>query len=389
VAKNNMKIGSKKFSTTVYVGFIIFAAYCLLQLQGWPILKVWNIYGGGNFADLHLVLEWANCYQNDPTDIYGANSPCPGYIYGEPLLYVFSLFGFKVSGTKIIGFILMFFFSFTISSILPTETFKNKICALFILTSPPVLLLIERGNIDILIFVLILISTYMWTKNYHVLALSLITFTALFKFYTIPIYLLLYILEVNKKIRLKVLIFSVPATLYCIWNLSRIRSSYPGGFSRKFGAGIWTDYIEYFTGTQISQPLRLLIGFLVFSLCFMQLNRLSFPLIEKNESSYLQVLFYVFITVHLACFAAGLNFDYRLIYLIGTFLTFMLIEKNTNFEMVHSIILGLILIAIWLSYPIEFLQPIGDLATELLTCYFVIYALRNYRHLRTEKRFAL
>lgn len=389
-----MKIVSKKFSTTVYVGFIIFATYCVLQLQGWPMLKIWNIYGGGNFADLHLVLEWAKCYQNSPTDIYGANSPCPGYIYGEPLLYVFSLFGISVSGTKVIGFILMFFFSFTISSILPTETFKNKICALFILMSPPVLLLIERGNIDILIFVLILTGTYIWTKNYHALALSLITFTALFKFYTIPIYLLLYILEANKKTRLKILIFSVPTTLYCIWNLSIIQSNYPGGFSRKFGAGIWTDYFEYFTGTQISQPLRLLIGFLVFSLCFMLLKKISFSLVEnskfqENESNHLQVLFYVLITVHLACFAAGLNFDYRLIYLIGTFFIFMLIEKNTNIGMAHSIILGLMLIAVWLSYPIEFLQPIGDLATELLTCYFVIYALRNIRHLRTEKRFAL
>ena len=61
-----------------------------------------------------------------------------------------------------------------------------------------------------------------------------------------------------------------------------------------------------------------------------------------------------------------MSFDYRMIFLAVAsviYLNLLSTRKDTNF----NLILVLTLISMWLTYPSTGLEPVGDLATEILT----------------------
>ena len=166
-----MKVSYPKQSRLTKLGLITSSILVAFQMLNWPILKLWNIYGGGNFIDLHLVLEFSKCFKESDIDIYSPASPCPGYIYGKPLLYIFSLFGDSYSVTKLIGFIFLFVISFTLAGIFNADSWRKQLLSISVMLSPPMLLLIERGNIDSLIFLSVFCSAIFWSRNFHLFSL--------------------------------------------------------------------------------------------------------------------------------------------------------------------------------------------------------------------------
>ena len=76
--------------------------------------------------------------------------------------------------------------------------------------------------------------------------------------------------------------------------------------------------------------------------------------------------FVVFFGAHLTCFLLGMNFDYRLVFLMASAL-FFLEQVNKNGLLNMKLIRILTLLSAWLVYESWVLQVVGDVATELLT----------------------
>jgi hypothetical protein len=79
--------------------------------------------------------------------------------------------------------------------------------------------------------------------------------------------------------------------------------------------------------------------------------------IEKN------VVFTLFSTVSITVFVAGTSVDYRLLLLI---IPTSVLIGNSIFGPIAKDLLVLLLICLWLTFPSGGLEPLGDLAVEIL-----------------------
>ena len=165
------------------------------------------------FADWSVVLRANFCFQNG-LDVFIEN-PCDpwnrAHVYGEILLYLpflknlskFYLFYFPI----IMGFLFIFI---TISFFNYNRSIKNFTLVFFIL-SAPFITVIERANIDILIFLII----FLISKNKNLfLNHFLILLGVLAKFYPICFGVLFLFKKNIKKILFNVIILSLLVSIF-------------------------------------------------------------------------------------------------------------------------------------------------------------------------------
>ncbi len=233
-----------------------------------------------------------------------------------------------------------------------------------VIFSPPVLLLAERGNFDIVMFALIGLAGFLFSKNAQIWALMPLALATLLKFYSLPVFLLFYLLGENRKQKLTTCLVGIVVSIQVAYDLQIIKTSFPSGFSWKFGASIWT---RYFTQLGVSDPGEvvnnisglaiLLLVVLVTSLLLK--NRKMFATSFDNGHRTKRLLFYVFLITHISCFMLGMSFDYRLIFLAIASIIYLdsfCTRGDTN----TNLIFVLTLISMWLTYPSTGLEPVGD-----------------------------
>jgi len=251
------------------------------------------------------------------------------------------------------------------------EKYRRKPLIITIVVSPPILLLAERANFDILILVLVAMAGLLFSKNYHFLALLPLSVATLLKFYTLPIFLLFFILNNNKRRKLFTSLFAVLVSARIFLDLKLIQSSFPSGFSWKFGASIWTRYLTQLNIPDPGELVDNLSGIIVFIfICgttFFVLKRmevLTFPKFDEGKKA--KIFFYLFFGTHISCYLLGMSFDYRLVFLALASIVYLdsFVSKKDS---LFNIVLALTIISLWLSYPSSGLEPIGDLATEAVT----------------------
>jgi hypothetical protein len=73
------------------------------------------------------------------------------------------------------------------------------------------------------------------------------------------------------------------------------------------------------------------------------------------------------VTIVIVCYFAGLNYDYRLVFLFPT-LQVMLYGAH---QRIRFLIVTLFLASFWLSFNSGYLQPIGDLAINVIVVVLV------------------
>jgi len=111
------------------------------------------------FADWSVILN-ANLCQEKGYDTY-VNNPCDQWnrkhVYGEILLYIPFISNFKNFYFIYLPVILNLIFLYTIIDFFKFENKIGYVCLIFIVLSAPVILAIERANIDITIFLLLIL----------------------------------------------------------------------------------------------------------------------------------------------------------------------------------------------------------------------------------------
>jgi hypothetical protein len=359
--------------------FSIFAAQ---QLASWPLVVASGWGGGIAFADLRSVLHAADCSETIGWDIYSPDKwgDCT-YIYGSLLIRILRWTNLNSEFTSLIGWVFILFFSILCGFVLSTLqklSRVQKLASVLILASPCSMLLLERGNIDIVLMFLLVTAAALLGKGRVSLGLVTIALSSLFKFYTLPLMFLLLSRFKNRIAIFVGFLFSGLVTLLVLRDLHLIKGEFPSNVLASFGNQIPWLYLEY-VGVTVPRYYGELIGF---SLCFTSgfalwilykknFLKVAVSSLSHPSSAFVLVLQFLFFCTFLVCFFAGVNYDYRLPYLSIPALLLLNSFRDLN---PWFLILPL-LIATWASYTVGWLQIFGDCAILLLTSGLIIFVL--------------
>ena len=135
---------------------LFFTFFASQQLTDWYILRVTYVRGG-LFSDLGWVLNRVDCFSEVGWKIYGSTGDCGWYIYGSNLIRFINFLGLDETNTKTIGWMFIFVFSVALASIFSSIEINSVYFFVFAavsVMSPPIMLLLERVNLDILYYLL-------------------------------------------------------------------------------------------------------------------------------------------------------------------------------------------------------------------------------------------
>jgi hypothetical protein len=318
---------------------------------------------------------------------------CTTYVYGKTLLRALNLLHINPSQTGLLGFVFLGF----LSAVLGYVSFKSRISPslfLVVILSPPILLLAERSNFDIPMLALVVSASILSTRGQQVFSMALLGLASAFKFYTIP---LMFIGAMYAKKRLqRIFIIGVSGLLafqlgHEISSSRKLMNptdavSYNNG--QGFGFNIWAGYLPRFKGII---PVDSVLTGLIFSgfismiiaataMAYLRTKHYFGSNSIVNDKNLYQLFEYLLI-VHISCYLAGVSIDYRLVFISAATLSYLGATKSVDtgsFE--RKLLLGLLMISLWCSYPSDGLQIIGDISLSILTLILTFNATRYRFH---------
>ena len=232
---------------------LYFLFFAIQQSMNWPLLNYWGIRGPIRFWDANVVLTMSDCYLRVGLSVFNTfkGDTCTGYMYGSELLRTLSYLNIGVNNTYVIGWIfltiLALIFGF-LTSLLNPPNFLTGFLISLIFISPPILLLVERGNFDSLIFILFFGAVISFKYWYSFPSFLIILLISTWKFYTLPLAALMLLKIKNPYLRIpgyRLFTFSLSFKFYAICKKSLIfqwRRSLPH-LALKFGGTILINLV--------------------------------------------------------------------------------------------------------------------------------------------------
>ena len=285
------------------------------------------------FADWSVILN-ANLCQEKGYDTY-VNNPCDQWnrkhVYGEILLYIPFINNFSNFYFIYLPIILNLIFLYIIIDFFKFENTIRYICLSFIVLSAPVILAIERANIDIAIFLLLILIS----KNKNILINYLILIlSTISKFYPICMVIIFLFKKKIKKISINIILFLLIIFLILYFQSESLIKIFDNR-NQFSGSGIYNfsfkgvlnfllnfkiinnnksyDFIKYLS------LISLLIFpiFLTILLNFKKIFKNNSILNLFNEDIFENRAYILSSTVVLFCFFSFSNFFYREIFFLG------------------------------------------------------------------------
>ena len=389
---------------TVYF-FILFA---IQFFSHWWILRVSGLHNGVTFMDLRGVLLPLDCYRSIGISIYDTTSnECGVYIYGSTLAALINFFGITPSQTSFwaISFIVIFCLTLgLLSSFFTTQSNTNPIIICVVLSSPGLLFLIERTNIDLIMFFLVFAACLLDLKGFSFWAILLIALATLIKFYTAPLLIAMILMSKSRKIRLfaiAVCLIVIPTIISDYFKLKDI----PQGWFVSFGANYIGHYVNTFTKKfnldlpTIELTFMYISGLIVFVLNVLLVskfsefhkNGLSSAFTNKIGKEYSEKVLLFFGSVFLSAYLFGMSYDFRLIFAAVSGLALM---SLTPAGVLQKLTQGSLIIGLWSTfsfgvqiYPTISIAPsfvliqfIGDLALGIFSAFLALKLIKLYRN---------
>ena len=380
---------SKNF---LFFSIFYFVFFAVNQIYAWPLLRIWDLKASVNFADLRAILKNVECFSKIGWSIYKKyeGNSCYNYMYGSNLIRVFKFFHLGLWSANFIGWTFIVLISGIFAKLTAEffQRYNSFVVPILFFCSPPIYLLLERANLDSLMLFGVVITVSLYKRQLYLVALSVIIIVSSFKFYTfvlIPIYLCAF-----KKWQTKILLF-LCATL-CLFNIlfdiQRAGSIQIGGANDAFGIAVWANYaikFGYKFNFVQAEILGILVLFLAIILVFLlhKYFRIQKTNVLISSEQRVDGFSYInFLLVFLGCYVSGLNFDYRLIYLILATIIFLNKYEGSNFP---KRIVALQLFVVWFSCNVyERYQVIGSVALLFLVAEYILTI--NFSILRELKK---
>ena len=372
----------------------IFLFTLVQDVLSWPILQFARVVSPIKNRDTSWVLVDAECYQILGSGIYGLQSEtgCPGYIYGSPLLRTLNFLHLGQQDTIFLAYTMRALFVISIALIL--NHLRIRLSAQFLLVtllllSPGVQLMLYNSNFDLLIFAMVVFGYLAIVKEKITLGLILIFLSAIFKFYTIPLLLLFFILLPQVRYKVLSLLLFICAVFSATFDLRLMQERIPSGGYAQFGITIFAKYFEQI-GIYLSPNLSFLVSTLIFFIAITVVLFLCkmFKRSDKSGDVSCDRFYLVMATVFLSCFVTGLSYDPRLIYLT---LAGFLVLRTMSSGLPRAVLTILLFIASYLScgielglipesqagfHPLRVVQLLNDVAIEILAAMFVIQMIQ-------------
>jgi len=387
------------------IGSLSVVAFYLFQLKySWAGLQASGIRGSSKYIDQESVLNSAKCFKEIGIEVYKLDAPggCGGFVYSIELLRILNFFHLSALSSEFLGTAYMWLTIIALCSLLFLIKNVGKfdiLVAAFAFVSPGVWLLLERGNYDELIFILVLISSYLLASRYQELGIALLAITALMKFYTLPAFLIAIFFLKRRNSKILFGSIAAPIIIYIFFLIKQV-ATFPSTWFISFGLDSPGLYTNLFIKERISQDLQLpgiamtLIGvsFIALLLFYFTKINLSYKIKLNSDlaNKRISMIYITMMTIFLSCFFAGMNYDYRLVYLAAILaLTPTILAKSTFKRVIGisgCIALGFSTYAFGLTgVPALAIQLFGDVflyifvSAQLLYLYSVYFKAHDGR----------
>jgi hypothetical protein len=329
------------------IAFIHFMSLLLVKVEISDPYILWNRFGSGTmlkddkvfpFGDLSHLTAAASCSKRamvgellcDPFDrIFNQNPHIVEFIRLTNL-----------DDLLILGIISSVLFYVSVLVII--SKFKNVRLQIFItITSPPLILALDRGNeiltITLIIFGLYLVSTQ---RKYFSVGYFLLSLSAIFKVW--PIFLVFFILLFNlRKLGwLSRIILSIPIIYWAVFYKNLIGMINSTQYRSPYGLSFGLNH--YLNDTL--EPLFLITFalFIAVSLFYLSIN-------VKRQLIFNQQLINLFLPLlltYVCLWVYGTHFSYRLVILIPILILLPVYEKNkSNLILLNSVIITVLITA--------------------------------------------
>ena len=370
-------MNGKRILFFIFLGILTLVSFVSVRFGYQNIWKMWNIpVMSPHFADLRVITGGAESYAlgddplyHNPRDPWGRQMNYPRIWHG-----LFAL-GINQDHTTIlgIGFIGLFFIGvFSFSREIPPMT---AVILSVVTFSPAVLLGIERGNSDLIIFFLLAMAVTAGRRS-GIIGIFFILSAAILKLF--PAFGLSYILrETRRKILMlgALSAFLMGGYLICtLDDLKQIRAVTPQGVVPSYGFNVlgmglhkWLMACHFPIATNEIVLLQYipyaLIAILFLGFLFLIFKKYD---LHKHEASPDVDAFRIGASIYIGSFMMGSNWDYRLMFLIFTVpqLVWWIRDRGTRKSYVPAVTLTGIIFSCWA-------MRLG------LQSYFVGFCLKN------------
>jgi len=354
--------------------FILVALFLVIYLSNllsdWWLITFNGLRAPG-YIDWGYVLKLPYlCSTNNSSDWSalfgkGLSSECPEYIYGFALVLIFTslseIFYLPLiiePSAIFLGILFCVVFALLLKDSVSGS--KRKIVLVsFAVFSPPLILLFERANYDLVMALILILASWAYVKNRFVVAVVLVFISAVMKFYTLPLLWILAVWVPSLRLRVFGLSVSALATLFVLRDLSSI-GKIPITGAYQFGVTVSEHYIKLAGFLPAPELVVLGLGVLIpiVVVTFLMIQRQGFPSMFPNVNTQGGsfgvgiVLARFSSVVFLSCYFTGLSFDYRLVFLIMAAVPFL---ANGGFTKAQYFSLWfLLLAALWGSTGLAF-----------------------------------
>lgn len=373
--------------------FVFFASlFAAQQLSGWPVVRLWgaSLWESAVNLDAVSVLNSAECLKLlSWTDQLSTGFGKCGYIYGNTLVYVLNFLQFTPESAWIIAWLgglgLSFVFAVLVQKLIKNQSLHwgVPVIAALSLASPPIALLLERANFDSIIFLVVSLGCLLAARNRVAAAAVTLAFGALLKFYAvIPLWAA--VMLRHKAARPQRWIFvgvTALVTASIVVEIFLRRPTIPDDVGAAFGLksfGLWFNLLaEYFSiPVTLNTPLQLLLGGAALGVSALVLKLFSQRALFETTAfehkgtarDFFDYLAFASASTFLGCYMLGMNFDYRLVFLLP--FAFHQLNAARTARARRTLAIAL-LGAFWLSY--EAGVP-GQILGELFIGFWAITA---------------
>jgi len=409
-----LKVGNKNLRAVLF-SFIFMSLTALNYISDWWVFKVSGssevkIRESSDFADLIWIKSFVACYRKVGESIYLYDdiSPCHlGYFYGSTLVKFFEII--KLDSLPIIwvgsSLTILFCISLGIlTSKIATKKSNYIFFIIFSLFSPGIWLLLERANLDILIFLLLLIGSQLFSRGNEVSGILVIALSALFKYYTLPVLLALLIITNKRFTRIMGILVALLVISKVFLDIKSITNpGFPSTWYISFGIKSFGLYLNLFLEHLNQNRFILnslgagLFGYFLLMVALIFLSKfdrrrvqsvINILVISRNFPKYnfLRHIFWIFGSTFISCYLAGMSYDYRLSFLAVAGLSFIALAKSQELRMKG--LTSLLFVALWGSGSFlpstslvlsGLIQLIGDVAIFILSTFFILVLISEIK----------
>ena len=350
-----------KTKSSWFLGATFVAIYLVNFFLAWPTTRWGDITTGYLFGDFEALFYWSNdCRINTSLphlfSIYSqieASDTCDGFNYGTILLILLSIVPlngeFYVAAALTVGVLACFVLGYFLANTYQMD-FWQKVLVSVALFSPGTFFLFERGNLDLVIFLIIVMAAVLLGRGAFFPAYFILVFATLLKFYALPLVIIVSLLSDSLRRRILTAVLTLLTFAWVIVDFSR-GQILPAYGPIQFGYPVLDHYFKWL-GVSL-QPLPSLIGFfapwLIWALLILIERRAgkSFQTRLRQSIGNLQDDYAFTFTAITFCamFFVGLSFDYRLIFLVLAGLA-LILQTSLGWQIKVALWVSL-MIALW------------------------------------------